>query len=120
GHLTYPVAALELLKFHEALEVELHFEGLAFPHTNRFLPGLAQLRPATAEENVPLHCRALQVAVINAPIFGGQWQLSIPGSKLGDGLLDIVVVDELDLNSLNTGLAQLFGHKEQPPISEKK
>src|SRR5205807_5463282 len=30
GRLTYPFAALETLKFHQALEVELYFEGLAF------------------------------------------------------------------------------------------
>jgi diacylglycerol kinase (ATP) len=120
GQWTYPVAALELLRSHQALEVELHFEGLAFPHINRFRPGLTQVRPATAEENVPLHCRALQVAVINAPIFGGQWQLSIPGAKLGDGLLDIVVIEELDFSNLNTRLAQLFGRKEEPPLPEKK
>ena len=118
GRLTYPFAALEVLKFHQALEVGLHFEGLAFPHSNRFLPGLTRTRPATAQENVPLHCRALQVAVINAPIFGGQWQFSLPGAKLGDGLLDIVVIEEVESGSLSARLAQLFGHKEQQPLPE--
>jgi diacylglycerol kinase (ATP) len=120
GRLTYPVAALELLKFHEALEVELLFEGLAVGHINRFRPGLTEVRPATAEENVPLRRRTLQVAIINAPIFGGQWQLAIPGAKLGDGLLDIVVIEDLDFNNLNTRLAQLFGHKEQSSLAERR
>ena len=118
GRLTYPFAALETLKFHQALEVELYFEGLTFPHSNRFLPGLTRTRPATAQENVPLHCRALQVAVINAPIFGGQWQLSLPGAKLGDGLLDIVVIEEIESGSLSARLAQLFGHKEQQSLPQ--
>ena len=118
GRLTYPFAALETLKFHQALEVELYFEGLAFPHSNRFLPGLTRTRPATAQENVPLHCRALQVAVINAPIFGGQWRLSLPGAKLGDGLLDIVVIEEIESGSLSARLAQLFGHKEQQSLPQ--
>lgn len=82
GRLTYPVAALEVLKFHAALEVDLHFEGLTIPHINRFLPRLTQVRPATAEEHIPLHCRALHVAVINAPIFGGQWQLAISAANM--------------------------------------
>lgn len=113
GRLTYPVAVLESLKFYQALEVELYFDGLAFPQSNRFLPGLTRTRPATVEENVPLHCRALQVMVINAPIFGGQWQLSLPGAKLGDGLLDIVVIEEVEFGSLSARLARLFSQKQQ-------
>jgi diacylglycerol kinase family enzyme len=118
GRLTYPFAALEVLKFHQPLEVELHFEGLAMPHTNRFLPGLTKTRPATLEEKAPLRCRALQVALINAPIFGGQWHLSIPGSRLGDGLLDIVVIEEIEFGSLSARLARLFGHEEQQALPE--
>jgi undecaprenyl-diphosphatase len=37
----------------------------------------------------------LQLAVINAPIFGGPLGLSMDGSKADDGLLDVLVVEEI-------------------------
>lgn len=69
--------------------------------------------PASTEALTNLQCHALQVTVINAPIFGGQWQLSIPGASLKDRLLDIVVIEDIDLEHLSTRLAQLFNPAEQ-------
>ena len=122
GRLTYPIAALEVLRNHEALDVELHFEGLFFPpgpnqafmHNTPTTPV-----PALTDEATTLRCHALQVAVINAPIFGGRWQLAIPGASLSDRLLDIVVIEEREAGDLNTQLAHFFGlqGKEQQPAS---
>ena len=62
----------------------------------------------TSIEQTSLRCRALQVAVINAPIFGGAWQLSFPGAKVNDRLLDIVVIEEVSARGLSAKLAQFF------------
>ena len=100
GRLTYPIAALETLRFHKALDVALHLEGLAFP------PGTEN--DTNAAELIPLSFRALQVAIINAPIFGGQWKLSVPYASIKDRLLDIVVIEEIELSKLNEVLAHFL------------
>jgi len=64
-------------------------------------------------EQTTLRCRALQVTVINAPIFGGAWHLSIPGAQVNDRLLDIVVIEEVVTRKLSTKLAQFFDLQKQ-------
>jgi len=54
----------------------------------------------------------LQATVINAPIFGGSRQLAIPRASLRDGLLDIVVIADIDLAMLQAAVARIFNHKE--------
>jgi diacylglycerol kinase (ATP) len=110
GRLTYPVAAIETLKYHDALEVTLQFEGLVIPYGNTATPD-------HATEPYTLRCRALQVTVINAPIFGGQWELALPNVRIDDRLLDIVVIEEIDLGKINRALAQLFGEHTQDDAS---
>lgn len=105
GRMTYPIAALEVLRNHDPLDVELHFEGLAIPATRGWQH--TQLSQADIE-HTPLYCRALQVAVINAPIFGGQWQLSLPQSSMEDRLLDIVVMHDFDIGNLSASISHLF------------
>jgi diacylglycerol kinase (ATP) len=101
GHMTYPFAALEVLRNHQALDVDLHFEGLSLPQ--QLIP-----TPRTEEELTTLRCRALQVAVINAPIFGGQWQLAIPGASVRDQLLDIVVIQDIEFSKLSAIITHFF------------
>ncbi len=105
GRMTYPIAALEVLRNHDPLNVELHFSGLAIPRTRAWQH--RQLSQADIE-HTPLYCRALQVAVINAPVFGGQWQLSLPQSSMEDRLLDIVVFEDFDLSNLSSSISRLF------------
>jgi diacylglycerol kinase (ATP) len=114
GRLAYPVAALEALRAHEALEVGLHFDGLFFPPAHRFrhIPTTASRAPLDA---VPaLRCRALQVTVVNTPLFGGRWQFAIPAASFSDRLLDIVVIEEREIGELNRGLAHFFHLEDHP------
>src|SRR5207302_2818005 len=67
GRLTYPLAALEVLRYHQSLDVEIHFEGLARPQTHNSIREAVELAKSTDTEQTALRCRALQVAVINAP-----------------------------------------------------
>lgn len=97
GRLTYPVAAIETLKYYNGIEATLQFDGLALPGN------------AGSSEPYTLHCRALQVTVINAPIFGGRWNLSLPNVNLHDRLLDIVVIEEIEFGRINSALMHLFG-----------
>ncbi|MEO6890999.1 MAG: diacylglycerol kinase family protein [Ktedonobacteraceae bacterium] len=112
GRLTYPLAALEALRKYEALEVQLRFDGLALPQAPTPGEGLTP-SPGMSEELSRLHCHALQVAIIDAPIFGGQWQLAVPGGSISDGLLDIIVIDNIDFRDISIALARLFTPREQ-------
>jgi len=117
GRMAYPVAALETLRYHEPLDVQLEFEGLVMPQSGASNQGQPAPAPALMNEQPPLRCRALQVAVINAPIFGGQWELAIPGGNLTDRLLDTVVIEELELGRFQRILAHLFGPKETGEVT---
>ncbi len=101
GKLTYPLATLQVLKEHQPLEMTLCIEGLA-------LPSRTQAPPVISAEPVSLHCRALQTTVINAPIFGGQWNLAVPAASLHDHLLDIVIIEDVGLQDLLPALTQLL------------
>ena len=107
GRMTYPYAALETLVSHDALDIELEFVGLAMPKTTS-----ASEVQASPETETSLRCRALQVAIINAPIFGGQREFAIPGTSFDDRLLDIVVIEEMDIGKLGRIVAHFFDPKE--------
>ncbi len=107
GRMTYPVAALETFATHKALDIQLTFEGLAMPQAT-----------ANTQVQTSLRGRALQVAVINTPLFGGQRELAIPGSSFDDRLLDIVVIEQMDVGTLGTSIAQFFGPQEHAGISQ--
>jgi diacylglycerol kinase (ATP) len=109
GKLTYPVAAIEVLKHHTALDMELRFEGLALQPTAAAAGWTA---PALSYEMPTQRARALQVTVINAPIFGGPRQFAIPRASLWDGLLDIVVITDIDLGMLRAAIGRIFNHEE--------
>lgn len=104
GRLAYSVAALEVWTHREPIDVTLSFTGLVRPD------GKAIER---SEQPPTLYCSALEVAVINAPVFGGQWQISLPRASIDDRLLDIVVIENLSMERMNAAIAQLF-HQWQP------
>jgi diacylglycerol kinase family enzyme len=58
--------------------------------------------------------------VINAPIFGGAWHLSIPGAKVNDRLLDIIILEEVEAHALSTKLAQFFDPQKMPTVSSTR
>jgi len=106
GRMTYPVAALQTFVTHKPLDIQLNFEGLAMPQAS-----------ANTQVQTSLRGRALQVAVINTPIFGGQRELAIPSSRFDDHLLDIVVIEQMDAGALGRSMAQFIGPKEHTGIS---
>lgn len=110
GRLTYPIAAFEVLRNPEILPVRLQFEGLQLPPRTRRQPR-ADGPPGMAYTE--LRSRALQVTVINAPMFGGAWQITLPGSSLDDNVLDVVVFEEFGSGQLSAHLATFFS---SPPL----
>ena len=117
GRMTYSVAALETFITHDALDIHLEFEGLAMPQATANTQ--APMSPATPELQTSLRGRALQVAVINTPIFGGPRELAIPGSSFADRLLDIVVIEQMDVGTFGKNIVHTFGPggHAQTPVS---
>jgi diacylglycerol kinase family enzyme len=121
GRMTYPYAALETLVSHDALDIQLEFEGLFVPQTTS--QEQTPPPPATPETITSLRGRVLQVAVINTPIFGGQRELAIPGTSFEDRLLDIVVIEEMDIGKFGSIIAHHFGpqkNAEVPPSNGER
>ena len=112
GRMTYPYAALETLASHDALDIELEFDRLAMPKST--VTTQEQASPVTAQSDpkTSLKCRALQVAIINAPIFGGQREFALPGTSFDDRLLDIVVIEEMDIGKFGRIVTHFFGPRE--------
>ena len=104
GRFTYPIAAMETMKYHDALDVSMHLEGLVFP------PGTQEIGYGS-EDLRGLSYRALQITVINAPVFGGQWKFRVPNASISDRLLDIIVIEEIELGKLNAALARFFASR---------
>jgi diacylglycerol kinase family enzyme len=109
GRMTYPYAALETLVSHDALDIELEFDRLAMPQSTATIQEQASPEEAQSETKTSLRCRALQVAIINAPIFGGQREFALPGTSFDDRLLDIVVIEEMDIGKFGSIVAHYFG-----------
>jgi diacylglycerol kinase family enzyme len=128
GQLAYPVAALQTVRTHEALEVELQLEGLFFPAARQSINGSTGGGPIPINAPTIRRYRTLQVTVINTPLFGGRWQIAVPSVSFSDRLLDVIVIEERPIEDLNKRLADLFdpaGHdlrrlpKIHPPYSTR-
>ncbi|MBA2395113.1 MAG: hypothetical protein H0V70_20475 [Ktedonobacteraceae bacterium] len=110
GRMTYPFAAIEVLRNHTAQEMKIQFTDLALASTTD-----PDQPPVQSTQAASLHCQALQTTIINAPIFGGAWNFAVPQATLYDGLLDIIVIEDIDLGNLNTTLSNFFSTSEQHP-----
>ncbi|HEY7416484.1 MAG TPA: hypothetical protein VH593_14925, partial [Ktedonobacteraceae bacterium] len=106
GEFTYPMTALEVFMNRKPLNLELRIYDL-MPRTGN--------EPLLASNNDPviLRCRALLGAAMNAPLFGGAFQITLPGGSIHDGLLDIIVIEEFDLDHLASNLARFFRSQQQ-------
>src|SRR6266496_1956271 len=117
GRMTYPYAALKTGVARDALDIRLEFEGLALPQVTVSPQGVASPASSTPETLTTLRSRALQVAVINTPIFGGQREFAIASSSFEDRLLDIVVFEQMDMGTLGKNIARSFAPKKQAVTS---
>jgi diacylglycerol kinase (ATP) len=110
GRMTYPYAALKTATARDVLDIRLDFEGLAMPQTTVAAQegGVSQ----TPEMLTTLRARALQVAVINTPIFGGKREFAIARSSFADRLLDIVVFEQMEMGTLGKNIARSFAPKK--------
>jgi diacylglycerol kinase family enzyme len=116
GKLTYPIAALEVLRNYGSMELDIEVNGLALPTRGETTieTNTEQTRPLIRTEPIRFHCKTLQATAINAPIFGGQWQIALPNASVYDQLLDIVIITDIKLETLVQGITQLLGNPNIP------
>ena len=120
GRMTYPYAVLKTAEARDVLDIRLDFEGLAMPQTAASPQAAESTMPGTSETPITLRCRALQVAVINTPIFGGEREFAIAGSSFEDRLFDIVVLEHMDVGALGKNIARFFAPKSHTQASRAK
>src|SRR2546423_308787 len=73
GRRSFAAAAWEALPRFEPVPITIRLSGSDDTHA------------AAAPESVT--CQALQLAVVNLPLFGGALRLRLPGAAVGNGLL---------------------------------
>jgi diacylglycerol kinase (ATP) len=108
GPMTYPFAVLEAIRNYHPIELELHFDGMVTrtePSASLFI----------SDKTISLRCKAAQATVVNAPIFWGAFQATVPGVSLRDRLLDIVVVEDAGIDQLMLRITRFFSRQEQRP-----
>ncbi len=76
GRLAYPTAALRALRTREAIEM------------------------CIIADTTRIHARVLQANVLNAPIFGGAFQMRVPESTVTDRRLDLLLVGDVKYTHL--------------------
>jgi diacylglycerol kinase family enzyme len=86
GKLTYAAAAIAALSQFEPVPITIHFSG----------------SDDTSPASESVTCQALQLAVVNLPLFGGALQLRLPSAAVGNGLLDMVIIEALEPPQLRT------------------
>ncbi len=122
GRLTYPIAVLEVLKNYKPLELDIEVNGLVLPTRAQAVTETSakRTRPIIITEPVRFRCKTLQATVINTPIFGGQWQITLPKASIYDHLLDMVIITDINLETLIDGSVQLLSNLSLPtnPHSE--
>lgn len=88
GSLTYATSALEAVTQFEPVPVTLRLSGAR----TLGIDGIWR----TAQGDLDVMCRAVQVAVVNMPIFGGAMNLRMPHVDMNDRMLDFLIIEALE------------------------
>lgn len=100
GSLAYATSALEAVTHFEPVPVTLRLSGA------RAL-GIDGIWHA-AQGDLEVMCRAVQVAVVNMPLFGGAMNLRMPRVDMHDRLLDFLVIEALEPPTLRETIEGLL------------
>lgn len=93
GSLTYAASALEAVTHYHPVDVTLHvfeMEGEDEPSVR------------------VIHTHAVQVCVVNTPLFGGRMGVRLPGVNVHDRQLDFMLIEAIDAQQLRHTVQQLL------------
>lgn len=106
GRLTYLFALWQAFKTYRPLEVEFHFEDVT-----RRTP-LSPF-PIPTGERLILRSRIAQCTAVNAPIFWGPFEGTVPGVSFTDRFLDIVIFEDTSRLLLALRMLHFFTSRYQ-------
>lgn len=95
GPLNYATATVEALTKLHSVPVTLRLSGVSSTNNSATHQPALKKRRHDGDE-LAITCQAVQVAVVNTPVFGGAFNLRLPGAYPGDCLLDVVVIEALE------------------------
>lgn len=104
--LTYPLALWRALQAYRPIDADIHLQEVAL----RRAPSSSSL-PLAIQEQVVLRGRIAQVTAVNAPIFWGGFQGSVPGVSFTDRRLDIVIVEAASRLQLAQRMLHFFTNR---------
>ncbi|GHO46552.1 diacylglycerol/lipid kinase family protein [Ktedonospora formicarum] len=105
GSMTYPMAVVEALRNYKHIECEITLEGL--------LTRTDEGKQSISDQPVTYRGKCVQITAANAPIFWGPLEASIPGVKLDDRLLDIVIIEDADISQVMLRVLRFFGRQAE-------
>jgi diacylglycerol kinase (ATP) len=127
GPLTYATASIQAISKLRAIPVTLRlFESSAVNQSGDH----SMMRHGRRNEHTITY-QAVQVAVVNTPVFGGALNLRLPGADPRDRLLDVVVIEALEprqlretveglLTALSTMAESAFPTPYTQPLAEAR
>jgi len=110
GRLTYAASALEAVTHYRPVDVTLHVYGMESAEEM----GEKADATNTADETI-IQSRAVQVSVVNTPVFGGKMSMRLPDVSLEDRQLDFMVIEAIDAQQLRHTVQQLLAALRAAP-----
>lgn len=107
GRLTYPFALWQAFKMYRPIDAEIHFQDVAL----RCTPSSSL--PVVTRDHLVLRSRIAQVTAVNAPIFWGAFEGSVPGVSFTDRHLDLVVFEDTSRYQLARRMLHFFTSRYQ-------
>jgi diacylglycerol kinase (ATP) len=106
--LTYPFALYQAFQTYHPIDAEIHLQDVALR---------SSLSPSTlavgAQDHIVLRSRIAQVTAVNAPIFWGVFEGSVPGVSFTDRRLDLVVFEHTSRFQLAQRMLRFFMGRDQ-------
>lgn len=114
GKLTYAASALEAVTHYRPIDVTLHVYGMEGTDETDETGGADTDTANEADETI-IQSRAVQVCVVNTPVFGGKMGVRLPDVSLKDRQLDFMVIEAIDAQQLRHTVQQLLAALRAAP-----
>ncbi len=103
GPLNYATASVEALTKLQPVPVSLRLSGV------RMIEGDPERTSRSRQEDTfTVTCQAIQVAIVNTPVFGGALNMRLPAARLDDRLLDVIIIEALEPRMLRDTVERLL------------
>jgi diacylglycerol kinase family enzyme len=109
GKLTYAASALEAVTHYHPVDVTLHVYGMEGAQE------MGDADTANKADETIIQSHAVQVCVVNTPVFGGKVNVRLPDVSLDDRQLDFMVIEAIDAQQLRHTVQQLLAALRAAP-----